>query len=62
MSTNQDQKIADRNIPGMMNRRERFAEAEHADNVGATVRRIMTYFMQEKKLVICMLAIVVFGT
>ena len=62
MSTNQDQKIADRNIPGMMNRRERFAEVEHADNVGTTVGRIMTYFMQEKKLVICMLAIVVFGT
>ena len=62
MSTNQNQKIADRNIPGTMNRRERFAEVEHADNVGTTVGRIMTYFMQEKKLVICMLAIVVFGT
>ena len=62
MSASQDQKIADRNIPGMMNRRERFAEVEHADNVGATVGRIMTYFMHEKKLVICMLAIVVFGT
>ncbi len=62
MSTNQDSKMADRSIPGMMNRRERFAEAEHADNVGATVRRIITYFMQEKKLVICMLAVVVSGT
>ena len=62
MSANQDQKLVDRNIPGMMNRRDRFAEAEHADNVGATLRRITTYFLQEKKLVICMLTIVVFGT
>ena len=60
MST--DQKMAERNIPGMANRRERFAEAEHADNVGATVRRIVTYFVREKRLVICMLAIVIFGT
>ena len=62
MSTEQNQKLAERNIPGMMNRRERFAEAEHADNIGATSRRIFTYFMREKKLVICMLAVVVFGT
>lgn len=62
MSTNQNQKIAERNIPGMMNRHERFAEAEHADNIGATVKRIITYFMREKKLVICMLAIVILGT
>ena len=48
MSANQDQKLVDRNIPGMMNRRDRFAEAEHADNVGATLRRITTYFLQEK--------------
>ena len=62
MSTEQNQKLAERNIPGMMNRRERFAEAEHADNIGAPSRRIFTYFMREKKLVICMLAVVVFGT
>lgn len=62
MSKELDQKIVSRNIPGMMNRSERFAEAEHAENVGATVRRIITYFLHEKKLVIFMLAIVVFGT
>ena len=62
MSKELDQKMVNRNIPGMMNRNERFAEAEHAENVGATVRRIITYFLREKKLVIFMLAIVVFGT
>ncbi|MDE6203478.1 MAG: ABC transporter ATP-binding protein, partial [Lachnospiraceae bacterium] len=62
MSINQNQKTVMRNIPGMMNRNERFAQTEHADNVGATTRRIVTYFMREKKLVICMLAIVIFGT
>ena len=62
MSKELDQKMVSRNIPGMMNRNERFAEAEHAENVGATVRRIITYFLHEKKLVIFMLAIVVFGT
>ena len=62
MSKELDQKMVSRNIPGMMNRNERFAEAEHAENVGATVRRIITYFLHEKKLVIFMLVIVVFGT
>ena len=62
MSKELDQKMVNRNIPGMMNRNERFAEAEHAENVGATLRRIITYFLHEKKLVIFMLAIVVFGT
>ena len=62
MSENQNQKVEERSIPGMMNRRERFAEAEHADDIGATVKRIVTYFIHEKTLVICMLAIVVFGT
>lgn len=62
MSMEQNQKLAERNIPGITNRRERFADAEHADNIGATVKRISTYFMREKTLVICMLGVVVFGT
>lgn len=62
MSKELDQKMVNRNIPGMMNRHERFVETEHAENVEATVRRIITYFLHEKKLVIFMLAIVVFGT
>lgn len=62
MKTDNDQKQMDRNIPGMMSRRERFMEVEHADHAGATVRRIVTYFMREKLLVTGMLAIVVFGT
>ena len=48
MSREQDSRLAERNIPGMMNRRERFAEPEHADNIGGTVRRIAVYFVKEK--------------
>ena len=62
MNENWNQKIVERNIPGMMNRHNRFAEAEHADDVGATSRRIAAYFIHEKNLVVCMLAVVVFGT
>lgn len=62
MSAEQKQKVVERSIPGMMNRNNRFAEVEHADNVGGTLRRIITYFIREKMLVIGMLAIVVFGT
>lgn len=62
MSTDRNRKPAGSNIPGMMNRHERFAEAEHADNIRATLRRIFTYFLSEKVLVACMLAAVISGT
>ncbi len=62
MSKEQDSRLAERNIPGMMNRRERFVEPEHADNIGAAVRRIGVYFVKEKKLVAGMLAVVLSGT
>ena len=62
MSKEQDSRLAERNIPGMMNRRDRFAESEHADNIGATVRRIAVCFVKEKKLVAGMLAVVLSGT
>lgn len=62
MSREQDPKLAERNIPGMMNRRERFAEPEHADDSKVTVRRIATYFGEEKRLVAGMLAVVLSGT
>ncbi|MCM1189876.1 MAG: ABC transporter ATP-binding protein/permease [bacterium] len=62
MSVNRDEKTAERNIPGMMNRRERFAEVEHAEDAGAAAGRIVTYFVREKGLVACMLAVVIFGT
>lgn len=54
-------RITERSIPGM-NRNARFAEVEHAENLWATVRRILTYFIKEKVLVVSMLGIVVFGT
>lgn len=57
-----EQKTVERNIPGMNNRNGRFAQVEHAENVGATLKRIWTYFAREKRMVISMLAIVIFGT
>lgn len=61
MSTNKEHKLAERNIPGM-NRHQRFNEVEYAENVGTTLRRIITYFAREKVMVIWMLIIVIFGT
>lgn len=37
-------------------------EAEHAENAGATIKRVLSYFAQEKLLVLGMLGIVVLGT
>lgn len=56
-----ESKNVERNIPGM-NRHARFAEVEHAENVAGTLKRIVTYFIHEKMLVITMLGIVIFGT
>lgn len=61
MVENKEQKLLARNIPGM-NRRERFAEVQHAENAGAALRRIAMYFAREKFMVLSMLAVVVFGT
>ena len=62
MAEEKDQKIVERNIPGMMNRGQRFAEVEHAENVTATLGHIMTYFAREKAMVGGMLIVVIFGT
>ena len=56
-----ESKSVERNIPGM-NRHNRFVEVEHAENVAGTLKRIVTYFMREKILVISMSGIVIFGT
>ena len=62
MSTNQEQKVIDRNMPGRPNHAARFAEVEHAENIGTTLKRVFTYFVREKVIVISMLAVVIFGT
>lgn len=54
-----DKKLIERTIPGM-NRGAGFNEVEHAENVGNTLKRIITYFTKEKLMVFSMLAIVVF--
>lgn len=56
-----ENKNIERNVPGM-SRPARFAEAEHAENVSTTLKRILTYFGHEKILVFSMLGVVVFGT
>ncbi|MDE5699696.1 MAG: ABC transporter ATP-binding protein/permease [Lachnospiraceae bacterium] len=62
MREEKDQKLAERNIPGMMNRGQRFAEVQHAQNSGAALRRIAVYFAKERGMVAAMLAVVIFGT
>lgn len=62
MQENKEQKLAERNIPGMMNRGQRFAETQHAENASETLKRIAVYFAKEKILVSAMLAVVIFGT
>ena len=57
-----DTKLVERNIPGMNIRASRFAEVEHAENAGATLRRLSAYFTREKDLVAGMLAVVALGT
>lgn len=61
MNVRNNKKIAERSIQGM-NRYDRFAEVQHAENVGATLKRIILYFAHEKTMVFCMLAVVFFGT
>ena len=62
MAEQKEQKLTERNIPGMMNRGGRFAEVEHAKDIKGTLKRISEYFVKEKTMVMCMLAIVIFGT
>ncbi len=62
MAEEKEQKQAERNIPGMMNRGQRFAEVQHAENIKGTLKRISVYFIKEKDMVLGMLAIVIFGT
>lgn len=57
----QEHKLAERNIPGM-NRHERFVQVQHAENTGAALKRILTYFAREKSMVCFMLTTVIFGT
>lgn len=61
MSESNEQKTRQKNIPGM-SRHDHFAQIEHAENAGKTLKRIVTYFAHEKITVLCMLFIVFCGT
>lgn len=56
-----EKKLLERTIPGM-NRRERFAEVEHAENANAAIKRIARYFAKEKRSVLVMFGVVILGT
>ena len=45
-----------------MNREQRFAKVEHAENTGETLKRIAVYFGKERGTVCGMLAVVLLGT
>lgn len=57
----ENQKIIEKNIPGM-NRHERFQLTEHAENFHETMKRIIAYFIKEKKRVFIMFVVVFLGT
>lgn len=59
-----EKNLVERNLPNAISRGHgsRFAEVEHAEHVGATLKRVMTYFVREKVMVLGMLVIVMFGT
>lgn len=56
----QNEKMIPGNLPG--GHRQRFVEAEHAEHTGATLKRVITYFIREKATVLSMLVVVIFGT
>lgn len=56
-----DLKITERSIPGA-SRLERFAAVEYAEDIQGTLHRILFYFIEEKKLVLFMLGVVLMGT
>ena len=57
-----DKKLEERNIPGMSARNNRFAEVEHAEHVGVTLRRLVRYFARERRMAAAMLLVVMAGT
>lgn len=61
MHESNNQKLAERNIPGM-NRHEKFKQVEYAEDVGKTMKHIAIYFVHEKAMVFCMLLVVICGT
>ena len=54
--------LAARNIPGMMNRNQRFAQVEHAEHAETALRRLAAYFAKERAMALGMLTVVVLGT
>lgn len=62
MSADQKQKLIQKTIPGVASREQRFAEVEHAEHVGKTLKRVAAYFAREKVTVAAMLTVVVCST
>ncbi|MCD8364532.1 MAG: ABC transporter ATP-binding protein/permease [Clostridiales bacterium] len=62
MSTQNSQGRSEEQSVSRMSRGNRFAEAEHAQNAGAALARIITYFAGEKAMVFSLFIVVVLGT
>lgn len=62
MNENQKQRLLQQTIPGAGRRQQRFAEVEHAQHASLTLRRLAVYFILEKKIIVSMIAVVIFGT
>lgn len=61
MNEQKEHKLEIRNIPGMRSR-ERFVEVQYAQDIKTTLKRIASYFVKEKIMVLCMMVTVFFGT
>ena len=55
-------KLTADHLPGMPQRRGRFGTVEKAENIGATLKRIITYFTREAGLILALLGVVILGT
>lgn len=58
---NDKEQIKQQNIPGVRNHNH-FVEAEHVENIKATLKHFLKYFIHEKEMIIFMLIIVICGT
>lgn len=62
MTEEQKKRLVAQAIPSINRREQRFAEVEHAQNVSLTLKRLLKYFVAEKKLIIFMIIVVILGT
>lgn len=62
MSTRQDVKNVEQQLPNRASHHQRFAEVEHAQNIRTTLMRMIHYFVEEKMMILILILVVIFGT